>query len=72
MSLTIEWSKKKIRLLVDKRKRWNSDYHKVFERSKVRFWNEVAEKVKEKTGTDFTEIQCREKFKNVIKKCKVS
>ena len=56
MPLTIEWSEKEIRSLVDERRRQNSDYHRVFGRSKVGFWNEVTEKVKEETGTDFTEI----------------
>ena len=72
MPLTIEWSEVEIRTLVDKRRRWNGDYYRIFGRSKVGFWNEVAEKVKEETGISFIRIQCKEKFKNMIKKCKVS
>ena len=44
----------------------------MFGRSKVTFWDEVAEKVKEDMGTVFTGIQCREKFKNLVRDCKVS
>ena len=71
MPFTVEWSEVEIRSLVNERRRRNKDYYRIFGRSKVRFWNEVAEKVKEKTETSFTGIQCREKFKNVVKECKV-
>ena len=70
--LTIEWSEQEIRALIDERKRRNNDYYRTFGRSKVQFWNEVAVKIKENTESDFTGIQCREKFKNLIKDCKVS
>ncbi len=56
MPLIIEWSEKKIHSLVNEKRRRNSDYYRVFGKLKVRFWNEVAEKVKKETGTDFTEI----------------
>ena len=70
--LIIEWSEQEIRALIDERKRRNNDYYRTFSRSKVQFWNEVAVKIKENTESDFTGIQCREKFKNLIKDCKVS
>jgi len=70
--LTIEWSEQEIRALIDERKRRNNDYYRIFGRSKVQFWNEVAVKIKEDTESNFTGIQCREKFKNLIKDCKVS
>jgi hypothetical protein len=70
--LTIEWSEQEIRALIDERRRRNTDYYRIFGRSKVQFWNEVAAKIKEDTESDFTGIQCKEKFKNLIKDCKVS
>ena len=72
MPPVIEWSEQEIRALVDERKRRNAEYHRMIGRSKVTFWNDVAEQIKEDTGTNFTGIQCREKFKNVVKDCKVS
>lgn len=72
MPQVIEWSEVEIRALIDEIKRRNADYHRMFGRSKVTFWNEVAEKVKEDTGTVFTGIQCSEKFKNLVRDCNVS
>lgn len=72
MPQVIEWSEDEIRALINERRRRNEDYHRMFGRSKIPFWNEVAEKVKEDTGTDFTGIQCKEKFKSLVRDCKVS
>lgn len=72
MPQVIEWSEDEIRALIDERKSRNADYHRMFGRSKVPFWDEVAEKVKEDTGTVFTGIQCKEKFKNLVRDCKVN
>ncbi len=64
MPLTVEWSEEEVRALIDERKRRNADFHLVFE--------EVAKKIEEDTGTNFTGSQCRDKFKNVVRDCKVS
>jgi len=44
MTPAIEWSESEIRALIDIRKRRNEDYYRIFGRSKVQFWNEVAGK----------------------------
>ena len=72
MPQVIEWSEVEIRALIDERKKRNADYHRMFGRSKVTFWNEVVEKIKEDTGTVFTGTQCSEKFKNLVRDCNVS
>ncbi len=72
MLLIIEWLEEEVRALIDKRKRRNADFHLVFERSKVQFWKEVAKKIKKDMETNFTGSQCRDKFKNMIRDCKVS
>jgi len=72
MPLTVKWSEEEVRALIDERKRRNADFHLVFGRSKVKFWEEVAKKIEEDTGTNFTGSQCRDKFKNVVRDCKVS
>ena len=38
----IEWSESEIRALIDIRKKRNENYYRIFGRSKVQFWNEVA------------------------------
>jgi Myb/SANT-like DNA-binding domain len=72
MPQTIEWSKEEMQLLIDLRKNKNEDYWRRFGRSKVPFWDEIAAKIYEDLGTPFTGVQVREKFKGMIKDCKVS
>ena len=72
MTPAIEWSESEIRALIDIRKRRNEDYYRIFGRSKVQFWNEVAGEIYKALGSEFTGIQCREKFKHVVRDCEVS
>jgi len=72
MPNTIEWSEDELQRLIDLRKERNDDYWRRFGRSKVPFWNEIAEQIEIDLGTKFTGIQAREKFKGMIKDCKVS
>ena len=72
MTLAIEWSESEIRTLIDIRKKRNEDYYRIFGRSKVQFWNEVAGEIYEALESEFTGIQCREKFKHVVRDYEVS
>jgi len=72
MTLAIELLESEIRTLIDIRKRRNEDYYRIFGCSKVQFWNEVAGEIYEALGSEFTGIQCREKFKHVVRECEVS
>jgi len=72
MPNTIEWSEEEIQLLINLRKERNEDYWRRFGRSKVPFWNEIAAKIQEDLGTTFTGVQVQNKFKEMVKECKVS
>ena len=72
MPNTIEWSKEEMQLLIDLRKERNDDYQRIFGRSKLPFWNEIAAQIEEDFGTVFTGVQARDKFKGMVKDCKVS
>jgi hypothetical protein len=72
MPNTIEWSEDEMQRLIDLRKERNDDYWRRFGRSKVPFWNEIAEQIETDLGTTFTGIQAREKFKGMMKDCNVS
>ena len=72
MPNTIEWSEEEMQLLIDLRKERNKDYWRTFGRSKVPFWNKLAEKIKDELGTEFTGVQVRDKFKGMVRDCKVS
>jgi len=72
MPNVIEWSDVEMQLLIDLRKEGNDNYWRRFGRSKVPFWDEVAAQIKEELGTDFTGVQVRDKFKAMVRDCKVS
>ena len=72
MPNTIEWSEEEMQLLINLRKERNEDYWRRFGRSKVPFWNEIAAKIQEDLGTTFTGVQVQDKFKEMVKECKVS
>ena len=72
MPNTIEWSEEEMQLLINLRRDRNEDYWRRFGRSKVPFWDELAAKIQEDLGTAFTGVQVREKFKGMVKECKVS
>ena len=70
--LTIEWSEEEIQHLIDERRSRNVAYYRIFGRSRVAFWNEVASKINEDLGSNFTGAQCSLKFKGLVRDCKVS
>ena len=72
MPNTIEWSEKEMQLLINLRREKNEDYWRMFGRSKVPFWNEIVEEIKENLDTEFTGVQVRDKFKAMVRDCKVS
>ena len=72
MPNTIEWSEEEMQLLINLRKERNEDYWRRFGRSKVPFWNKIAAKIQEDLGMAFTGVQVQDKFKSMVKDCKVS
>ena len=72
MPNTIEWSEEEMQRLIDLRRDRNEDYWRMFGRSKVPFWDEIATKIQEDFGTTFTGVQVQDKFKGMVKDCKVN
>ena len=72
MPNTIEWSEEEMQLLVDLRSEGNENYWRRFSRSNIPFWDEIGVKIQEEFGMTMTGVQAREKFKGMIKDCKVS
>ena len=72
MPNSIEWSENEMQRLIDLRKNRNEDYWRRFGRSKIPFWNEIAATIQEEFHTPFTGVQARDKFKGMVKECKVS
>jgi hypothetical protein len=72
MPTTIEWSDEEMKLLINLRRERNEDYWRRFGRSKLPFWNEIAATIQERFTTAFNGLQVREKFKGMVKDCKVS
>jgi len=71
MPNTIEWSEEEMQLLINLRKERNEDYWRRFGRSKVPFWNKIAAKIQQDLGTPITGVQVQNKFKEMVKECKV-
>ena len=72
MPNTIDWDDNEVKLLIDERRNRNEEYWFMLGRSKLPFWKEVAEKIKEEFNMDVTAVQYQAKFKEMVKNCKVS
>lgn len=72
MPTTIEWSDDEMQYLIDLRRERNGDYWRRFGRSKLPFWNEIAAQIQERFMMAFNGLQAREKFKGMVRDCKVS
>ena len=72
MPTTIEWLDEEMQYLIDLRRERNDDYWRRFRRSKLPFWNEIAAQIQERFTTAFNGLQAREKFKGMVRDCKVS
>ena len=72
MPTTIEWSDDEMQLLINLRRERNEDHWRRFGRSKLPFWNEIAATIQERFTTAFNGLQAREKFKGMVRDCKVS
>lgn len=70
--MTIVWGEAETDYLVEERRRRNHEYHNVYRRSKVEFWESVSRKIRRRYGSRFTARQCEGKFRNLIKEYKVS
>ncbi|CAJ0755464.1 8230_t:CDS:2 [Entrophospora sp. SA101] len=60
------WTNDQLRLLINERKSRNIEYHNIFGSSRVDFWNEIANKINEEFRTNYTDHQCKDKFRNLV------
>ncbi len=72
MPNTIKWSNEKMQLLIDLKRSRNNDYWRRFSRSKIPFLDEIVLQIEEELGMTFTSMQVWDKFKGIIRDCKVS
>jgi hypothetical protein len=67
-----EWNERTIRLLINQRKYRNQEYYRIIGRSRVNYWNSVARRINRDVGSNFTGVQCKRKFNNLVSKYYVS
>src|SRR5205807_10029862 len=69
----MEFSDAQLRVLIDKRKNRNAEYHSTTNKKKYLFWNEIAEKLNVQERTNyFTGNECHKKFLSLTKAFYVS
>lgn len=62
----ITWNEREVRLLIDQRKNRNLEYYQTIGRSRVPFWDSVARRINRSVGSNFTGVQCKRKFENLV------
>ena len=67
-----EWNERTIRLLINQRKYWNSEYYLIIGRSRKNYWESIAKRVNRDAGSNFTGQQCKRKFNNLVLRYYVS
>ncbi len=72
MPNTTEQSNTEMQLLINLRRERNEDYWRRFGRSNLSFWKEIATQIKEEFRIAFTGLQAKDKFKGIVRECKVS
>lgn len=71
--MSSEWNDLEVRLLINKRKNRNVEYHSLRKgRQKHAFWDNIARKINNQYGTTFTGNQCHNKFYNLTRSYYVS
>ena len=68
-----DWNDLEERLLINKRKNGNAEYHALKNgRPKRAFWDNIAQKINHQCRTTFTGNQCHNKFLNLTRSYYVS
>jgi len=71
--MSAQWSEKQIRILIDKCKNENEQYHRIPNRNKRNFWEDIANEINRVNNTNyFTEKDCSKKFLALIRAYYVS
>ena len=66
------WTDEQVRILIDRRKEKNVDYHNLHGNMKGIFWQEVADRINLRFETSYTGHQAKSKFQDIVRDCKVS
>ena len=62
----VTWNEQEVQLLINQRQNRNVEYHQVVGRSRATFWNSVARRINRSVGSNFTGVQCKRKFENLV------
>jgi hypothetical protein len=65
------WTDEQLRVLIDKRKDENNDYHRLDSKLKQSFWKGLASEINIAFGTSYSGKQCKEKFNGLVRAYKV-
>jgi hypothetical protein len=66
------WSDEQLRIMIDARKDFNVEYHKLFEGKRSMWWQELAVKINLKFGTRYVGKQVSDKFQSIVEDVRVS
>lgn len=67
-----EWNTQTIRLLINQRKYRNREYYQIIGRSRTNYWESIARRINRDAGSNFTGVQCKRKFNNLVSRYYVS
>ena len=65
------WTDTQLRVLINKRKIKNDNFHEFSGNMKHNFWKGVASNINLEFGTNYTGRQCKEKFNGLVQAYKV-
>ena len=66
------WTKDQLRMLIDKRKTENTNYHLLNSSLKCNFWKGLASEINIEFGTFYSGKQCKKKFNGLVRDYKVN
>jgi hypothetical protein len=52
--------------LINQRKHRNREYYRIIGRSRKNYWESISRRINREAGSNFTGIQCRRKFNNLV------
>jgi hypothetical protein len=61
-----DWTEQTIQLLINQRKYRNREYYQIIGRSRKNYWESISRRINREAGSNFTGIQCRRKFNNLV------
>ena len=68
----IIWRDAETDYLVEERRHCNHEYHYVFHRNKLEFWQSVTRKINQRYNGDYSSRQCEQKWRNLVRDYGVS